>query len=259
MGQVDLNFKPTVPVFDANVALGRRHDKRARVDTVEGTLEAMDQAGVDRALVYSPHAFAWDAQDGNELLDEMVRGESRLVPQYVCNPGFEDLGDFAELVGKQGVRSARVSPIFHQYPFQDWMLKPWLDWMASEGLTLWIPVSYDAKGRKVNMDPTPIHETIGKHPDLKVVLSDVDYQNANWTLQFLRSLPNVHIDISKCIGSDAIVKLINAVGDERVLFGSRFPASPMAPQLYHLHRCGLSDASLRTICSGNLERLLGSG
>ena len=38
MGKVDLNFMPNVPVFDANAALGRRHDKRVNVDTVEGTI-----------------------------------------------------------------------------------------------------------------------------------------------------------------------------------------------------------------------------
>ena len=51
MGQVDLDFKPAVPVFDANAALGRRHDKRVAVDTADGVIEVMDEAGVERALV----------------------------------------------------------------------------------------------------------------------------------------------------------------------------------------------------------------
>ena len=60
MGEVDLDFKPLVPVFDANVALGRRHDKRVVIDTIEGLFEAMDNSGVDRAVVYSPHAEHFD-------------------------------------------------------------------------------------------------------------------------------------------------------------------------------------------------------
>ena len=67
VGQVNLRFKPTVPVFDANVSLGRRHNRRVAVDTAEGTLRAMDRAGIDRALVYSPHAAAYDSRDGNAL------------------------------------------------------------------------------------------------------------------------------------------------------------------------------------------------
>jgi len=91
MGEVDLHFKPAVPVFDANVALGRRHDRPVAVDTLEGTLEAMDSAGVERALVYSPHAEAFDALEGNDLLWETVRGTDRLVPQHVVNPAYDDL------------------------------------------------------------------------------------------------------------------------------------------------------------------------
>ena len=53
MGQVDLEFKPTVPVFDANVALGRRHDwiVSADADTPEATLAELARAGIQRALV----------------------------------------------------------------------------------------------------------------------------------------------------------------------------------------------------------------
>ena len=57
-----------MPVFDADVALGRRHDRRVAVDSVEGTLEEMDRSGVDRAHVYAPHAAGYDSTHGNELL-----------------------------------------------------------------------------------------------------------------------------------------------------------------------------------------------
>ena len=60
MGEVDLDFEPTVPVFDANVALGRRHDKPVSVDTAAGVLQVMDDSGVGRALVYAPHAATYD-------------------------------------------------------------------------------------------------------------------------------------------------------------------------------------------------------
>ena len=68
MGEVDLNFKPSVPVFDANVGLGRRHYKRVSEDSVDGTLEAISRAGIERALVYSPHAAYWDPGEGNQIL-----------------------------------------------------------------------------------------------------------------------------------------------------------------------------------------------
>ena len=51
--------------------------------------------------------------------------------------------------------------------------------------------------------------------------------------------------------------LLDAVGGERILFGSAFPDSTMSPQLYNLHLNGLDNDVLSAICAGNLERLLG--
>ena len=75
----------------------------------------------------------------------------------------------------------------------------------------------------------------------------------------LRSLPNVHVEVSRFVVPDGMTGLIDAAGHERVLFGSRFPDSSMAPQLYNLHRCGLDDAVLAAVCAGNLDRLLSQG
>ena len=50
---------------------------------------------------------------------------------------------------------------------------------------------------------------------------------------------------------------IDAIGEERIVYGSGFPESAISPQLYQLHRYGFSDSTLKAICAGNLERLLG--
>ncbi len=249
VGQLDLNFKPSVPVFDANVALGRRHDRRVRVDTVEGTLEAMGRAGIGRALVYAPHAVAFDGREGNQVLLETIQGEPSLVPQYVCSPATDDLDSFAALVMEHGVRSIRMAPNVHGYPFRDWVVKPWLEWLAAENLTLWMLVD--------QVDPAELHDVARDHPEVNIVLSEVHYSHVTWVIPLLHSLPNVRVEISRFVIAGGVSRLIEAIGAERILFGSRFPDSPMAPQLYNLHRSGLSEASLAAICSGNLERLLG--
>lgn len=80
MSEVDLHFKPSVPVFDANIAVGRRHDRRVSIGSTEGTLKAMDSAGIDRALVYTPHAIGYDSQEGNAYLMELVKGKAVSCP-----------------------------------------------------------------------------------------------------------------------------------------------------------------------------------
>jgi predicted TIM-barrel fold metal-dependent hydrolase len=248
MGEVDLHFKSSVPTFDACVALGRRYDRYVREDTAEGTLAVMDKAGVEKALVYSPHAIDFDAEEGNALLMEQIQGQSRLVPQFVANASYDNMDTFGSMLHELSVRSVRMAPAKHRYPFRDWVVGSWMEWLASEKLPLWL----DA----LQFDPVDLHDTAKAFPETTIVLSEVHYSNIGWALPLLKELPNVYIELSRFLIPDGVNILIDAIGADRVMFGSRFPDSPMAPMLYSLHRSSLSDDELRAICSGNIERLL---
>ena len=90
-----------------------------------------------------------------------------------------------------------------------------------------------------------------------LLLADVlDYDLA-WAMPLIKGLPNAHIEISRFFLTNGISRLLDAVGHERILFGSGFPDSSMSPQRYNLHLIGLFNNVLAAICAGNLERLLG--
>lgn len=259
MGQVDLNFRPKVPVFDANIALGRRHDKRVSVDTVEGLLEAMDGAGVNRALVYTPHAVTYDPHDGNSILINEINGEPRLEPQFICSPTFNRLNAFADEVSESNVRSVRMVPGFHNYPFRDWVVDPWLQWMAEAKIPLWIHNEWQTQLKRATpylIDPRDIYETLKANPGVTAVLSEIHYEQFSWVLSLLRSLPNICIEISRFGVGGGIEYLLEAVGERRILFGSRFPDQDINLQLYSLHQSGLSEQTLKAICADNLNSLL---
>ena len=249
MGQVDLHFKPSVAVFDANMALGRRHDRPVRSHSAEGALAAMDMAGVQRSLVYTQHAVEFDGPQGNDLLLEMIAGEPRFVPQFAVNPGFDKLETFAESVRARGVRSVRMAPMLHGYPFREWVVGRWMGWLAETGIPLWINAEH--------VDPSELHDTLRANPEAKAVLSEVHYKHTNWAVPLLGAVPSLSVEYSRFVNLHGIEILMDTVGEERLMFGSRFPDSPIAPQLYHLHGYGLSESTLAAICSGNLERLLG--
>ena len=257
MGSVDLDFRPSVPVLDANVSLGRRHDRPVAVDTVEGVRSEMDRAGITRALVYAPHAATYDSVEGNSILMESVRGCGDFVPQFVCNPALDDLDTVAAHVGAEGVTSVRMLPGVHNSPFRDWVGGPWLDWLSDAGLPLWLPVEHEVLGAVHEIDPRDVYETLAARPDVRAILGEAKYHDASWALPLVRSLPNLDFELSRFVVTGGITSVVEAIGPERVLFGSRFPDAAMSPQLYSLHHCGLSMDALSAICAGNAERLLG--
>ncbi len=251
MGQVDLEFNPAVPVFDSNIALGRRHDQRvsASADTPEATESEMARSGIQRALAYSPHAVNFDSNDGNDLLFEMVQGHDAFVPQFVCNPSVDNLDKFSAQIAERNIRSVRLAPKAHKYPFREWIVGEWLEWMESVNLPCWVAAP--------NIDPSELRDTMAAHPSIKFLLAEVRYDDLAWAMPLIKGLPNAHIEISRFFLTNGISRLLDAVGHERILFGSGFPDSSMAPQLYNLHLNGLNNDVLAAICAGNLERLLG--
>ena len=259
MGKVDLNFKPAVPVFDANAELGRRHDRRNLKDSPEQLFEEMARAGVDRALVWHPNGAAYDSMEGNLILQELIHGDSRLVPQFFCNPSFDDFDVFTRSVKDAAVRSIRMVPQYQHYPFREWVVGPWLDWMEREGLALWLPATYTVFGNTTELNSSDVYDTIREHPHLNVVLSEIHYSNVSWAVPLLKSLPNVYVETSKLTIADPINRFLEFMDDSRILFGSRYPNSAMGVHIYALHHMGLPESTVRAICAGNLERLLGMG
>ena len=263
MGEVDLHFRPAVPVFDANMALGRRHDRRVLFDSVEDALREMDRAGVERALVYSTVA-ATDPIGGNTWLEDALGSEPRLVPQLIASPPRDEVEQFAAFMEAGRASSMRMLPALHGYPLRPWIVGEWFEWASDAGVPVWLPVNYGAPRRGAvgsyldEFDPSALYDTLSAFPDLNVVLTEVQYAQAPSALALLKALPNLHMEISRFVSTDGVAKLLRIAGESRVLFGSRFPDSPLAAQLYHLHRYGLPESTLRAICSGNLERLLGS-
>ena len=112
-------------------------------------------------------------------------------------------------------------------------------------------------GTEHAVDPRDVYETLAARPGVRAVLGEAKYHDASWALPLVRSLPNLDFELSRFVGTGGITSVVDAIGPERVLFGSRFPDAAMSPQLYSLHHCGLSMDALRAICAGNAERLLG--
>ncbi len=249
MGEVELHFKATVPVFDACVFLGRRYNRVVRSDSVAGILDSMDRCGIQKALVSHVHAIDFDGKDGNNYLMEEIKGQPRLVPQFGANPRVDDAGALVEQMRQHGARSVRIDPKQHNYPFTDWMVMPWLERIGKERIPIFVAAP--------QIDPDQLFNTLKAHPDVRVVLSEVHYVHVPWIMPLVKAVPNVYVEISRFVIPDGPKKLVDAMGVERVLFGSRFPESAMAPHLYGLHLMGFSKAELTAICSGNLEKLLG--
>ncbi len=249
--RVSKQFKVSVPIFDANAALGRRHDRRVIYDQPQDLLLLMSRLGVSRALVYNPYSINFGTMEGNRFLLKAVSEESQLVPQLVVSFATDDLGEVQALVRESNVRSLRVFPNSHNYPLVSWIADPWLRWMAKEKMVLWVPM-----GRQPEVDVRDLYETAHRHPRVPVVLVGNHYSNYSLVWPLLKALDHLYFDLSRFDLTNGVERLIDHIGAGRLLFGSDFPEVDPEPYLYYLHHCRLQSSDLRAICHDNLQRLL---
>ena len=161
MGNVNIKFHPEIDVFDANISLGRRHNTKLRVDSLEDTLNLMDFSGITKALAYNPHSMYFDGLDGNLILiEELKNNKTRIEPQFVWSPGIDSLNTAIEQTLIHNVRSIRMTPNSNNYVFKPWLGSKWLEWLSNESIPLWLPVE--------ETDSGDIFESVVEHPKLKV-------------------------------------------------------------------------------------------
>jgi predicted TIM-barrel fold metal-dependent hydrolase len=244
-------FRPSTTVFDCNAALGRRHDRRVAYDTRADLRRVMAEAGIAKSLVYNPYCVHFGTTEGNRFLLEEIAGDPDLIPQFVVNFATDEMAEVESLVREAGVRALRVFPVSQHFPLVHWIADPWLEWMASLGLSLWISM-----GRQPEVDARDLYDTARRHPRVPIVLAGSHYAYYPVVWPLVRALDNIHVDLSRFDIPHGVQRLIGRIGVERLLYGSDFPEVDPEPYLHYLHRSELDPAQLAAICHGNLSRLL---
>jgi uncharacterized protein len=229
------------------------HHKRA-----DELVALMDQTGIDQAAVMSLRGLLVDWREGNqETLSEAARHPGRLVPIATLSP-FLDGGEeeLKRLVG-QGFRGVRLYPAFHNYPMQS----AFVDAVCRASSELEIPVMLPTRPMmNWRFQAVPIETfaaVIEAHRATDFILSGPNYLvEFQAVIRLMKKCPNVSFDITCLQGFQAVAKLVQEVGAERVLFGTGAVLNYPACNVAKLKHAEITEDQRNAISSANAARLL---
>ena len=245
-----LSFSSRVPVFDANVGVGHRHDRRYPFDSPDQLCEEMARHGVSRALVYSVQGELISPTQGNELIEAWTDGNATLVPQLVAGSDPGSLSQLKALHQDGRVTSVRLHNTTEcRLPFVSWIYGDLLAWLSAENIPLWISLA--------DTPPTEIVDTLSGFPKLTVVLLGAHYTHSTMIYPMMRAVSGAYLELSRYENIRGIEKLLQEFGAKRLLYGSFFPRYAMGPMLFALSRVEMPDEDLEGICAANLDGILG--
>lgn len=245
-----LTFQPRVPVFDANVRVGDCHDLLSPFRDRAALLAEMDRHGVARAVIYHAQTEAISPIDGNQLLEEWLDSDDRLIPQWSILPSAASLAQVQVLYDQGRASSVRLHDTRSAgLPFRPWAYDELLAWLSQRHIPLWIPLPEHNADELVT--------TLQGHPNLVTVLVGAHYVHHLLVRPLLRHLPNTYLELSRYEPIGEVEALCNEFGAQRLLYGSWSWRYAMGPMLFYLHHTDLTRDELAQVCAGNLERILG--
>ena len=226
----------------------------------EESLRLMDRFGIDRAAITSLRGLHGDWREANaETLTLAALHSDRLTPIATMSPmNGGGAGPLRELVAR-GFRGIRLYPLL----LQGYNLRsPFAEEIAAAAGELAMPVIIPTRPmmnfRFATLPIDDIAVLAARHPGTSFILSGPNYLSEfQAAIEAMLRCPNIVIEISCMQGFGAVARMAEAVGADRVLFGTGLPLHYPACNVAKLDHADLSEEQRVAISSDNAMRCLG--
>jgi len=233
------------------------------VSTASEVVNVMDTCCIDRAVITSTRSLFVNWRDGNrEALDAAAQCPNRLIA-FACigPPELSHKLPANEFDPDQmvAVRGYRLFPQYHSYQF---LYEPFVDTVCEHAVARQLPVQLPLRvlmnwGMPM-LDVSSMAAVVERHPKAIWILTGLNYfQELRAGLALMRRFPTVHLETSCIQGFNAIAKIVEECGSDRLLFGTGLPMQNAAAGLRKIEHARITDLQREAILGGNARRLLG--
>lgn len=253
-------------MIDVNAYLGHFAFRQLRHNTGPGLVRFMDRFGIRQAVVASAAALTYrNPQPGNEEVAAEVEGQrSRLVPFAVLNPAYagweHDLKVCHERFGMKGVR---LFPRWHDYSLTDPRCRKLVDAATERRMTISLPVRIEdprQQGWLVRIPDLPLDEIeslVRSSPKARFIVANASGFGGSILGRPGNGLPgNYAVEMARLgiEGGNEIGRLLDVLGEDRVLLGTGMPFQYPGPALLKLDLLQAPEAVKERIRSKNAAR-----
>jgi predicted TIM-barrel fold metal-dependent hydrolase len=256
------------PIIDTNVYLSRWPFRRLHGDEPDELVAKLRRQNVEQAWVGSFDALLHrDVAAVNERLVQDCRqhGPGLLRPFGTVNPTLpdweEDLRRCHEVHHMPGIR---LHPNYHGYRLDSPAFARLLAQTSFRGLLVQVVLTMEDERtqhpacRVPHVDARPLTELLRKLPRLRLVLLNAFRAHNIEQVAGVMRAGQLYVDIATLEGAGGVGRLVDAVGVQRVVFGSHYPLFYHESALLKLQESELPAPILRAVRTENAQRLVGA-
>jgi uncharacterized protein len=235
-------------IIDSAVRIESTNDETE----IQALLDRMDQHGIERSVVAPGDAqVAVDNAAGNARMAELAtRYPKRLLGLAVANPWYGSQAvRTLERAFDEGLSGLYLHPGRQGFHLVEAVIHPLIEVCRHRRK----PV-YSHTGTPVCAEPFQLAELARQFPDVTFVMGHAGYSDFWYDVAAAsRQAPNLLLDTS-CQVAGALQAAIDAVGAERVLFGSAWPRSAPGVEIRKLELMNLPSDVFQCIVRTNALR-----
>ena len=245
-------------VIDAHAHLGRCPDIHAACGDAKGLLASMDRIGIQTTCLSSFQALGGNYRRGNEAVADAVRRHpGRFMGYAVINPSFPDdiECEISRCLDDLGLFAVKLHPTYHGTP---------PDAPAYHRVYTMMQVRRGVILSHTFGDPGTLERLAAGYPDITFIEAHTAAtyipRVAESYAVVMAARSNIYLDmcLSRVYYGD-LEQWVDAVGANRLLFGTDVPFNDNAHQIGRVTHAAISEADKRAILGGNMMRIVGGG
>jgi predicted TIM-barrel fold metal-dependent hydrolase len=244
-------------IIDAHAHVGPWYNFHMPRPDAATMLAVMDRCGARLAVVSSMIGIGPDAAAGNAEMVALVRAHpDRFAGYAVFNPHHPgSAADVASALDLPGVVGIKIHPDTHAYQVGEPDYAPAFELATRRA----VPILTHTFADSPFCDPAMFDAVAARWPEARVILGHAGATDAGHraSIAVAQNHPNLYLELCGSFTTGLwIRRLVEAVGAERVIFGTDFPFIDFRYTLGRVVFAGLSEADTALILGGNARRLL---
>lgn len=240
-------------IIDVNSYIGHFAFRRLRHNTAPKLLSLMDRARIDRAVVSSASSITYrNPQAGNEEMAVEIKSHAdRFTGFAVLNPVYAGWRDDLKTCHQQfGMRGVRLYPRWHNYGLTDPACHELVQAVTDLDMVISIPMRVEDRRQSswlVNVpdvDTEEIAQLVTTFPKTRFILvNGSGYERSSLGRKDSGLPANFVIDIALLTAEvpNETMRLIENLGEDRVVFGTGIPFHYPGPALTKMEILQLDD------------------
>lgn len=247
-------------IIDAHVHMGRLNQFAAEADEL---VRVADRAGIDRLFVSHFTAITYDMHEGNRAVYEAMQRHPDRFIGYAAIPtphwGELALAEVKRCVHEYGFRGLKIYSQAGRLGGYETLFsinRPSMVPLVALAADLGLPML-------AHCTPEEAVALTAQVPHAKFIMAHTGCQpgaNGDWNkaIQWAKPVPNIYLDLTaSTIDTGMVEAAVEAVGAERVIFGSDMPLLDPYVQIAKVRAANITEAQKALILGGNIARLIG--